>query len=43
MQAQKLAKAKYQDNLEFVQWLKWQLDPLIQQNGVYNAVARRNH
>ena len=38
---EKLAKAKYQDNLEFIQWLKKTLsegkDPVMD----YNAVARR--
>ena len=34
MQAQKLVKAKYQDNLEFVQWFKWQFGDLIEKNGL---------
>ena len=41
MQAQRLSKAKYQDNLEFVQWLKWHLADKISPN--YDAEARRGH
>ena len=42
IQAQKLAKAKYQDNLEFIQWFKGEFGARITDNGVYNALARRN-
>ena len=41
-QAQKLAKAKYQDNLEFIQWMKWHFEEKIKDNEPYNACARRN-
>lgn len=40
-QIQKLAKAKYQDNLEFIQWLKWYLSDKISMN--YDAEASRHH
>lgn len=36
-------KAKYQDNLEFIQWMKWYFTPLIKENKSYNPQARRNH
>lgn len=41
MQTQKLVKAKYQDNLEFIQWMKWHLGPLIANHPHYDALARR--
>jgi hypothetical protein len=37
---QKLIKAKYQDNLEFLQWIKRYYD-LHYPGGKYNAVERR--
>lgn len=40
---QKLAKAKYQDNLEFAQWMRCYLTPKIKDVGLYNALARRNY
>ncbi len=36
-------KAKYQDNLELIQWMKWYLGPLIVQNSHYDAAARRGN
>jgi hypothetical protein len=36
-----LAKAKYQDNLELIQWMKWNLAPLIALNSPYDAEGRR--
>ena len=42
-QPQRLSKAKYQDNLEFIQWMKWQLSNKIKDNGTYNAPARRHN
>ena len=36
-------KAKYQDNLEFIQWMKWYFTPLIKENKSYSPQARRNH
>ncbi len=36
-------KAKYQDNLELIQWMKWYLGPLIVQNLHYDAAARRGN
>ena len=38
-----MAKAKYQDNLEFVQWMKGTFEERIQDNGQYNALGRRNN
>jgi hypothetical protein len=38
-----LAKAKYQDNLEFIQWMMWQCSAKINENGLYNAPLRRNN
>jgi len=40
---QKLAKAKCQDNLEFIQWMKWQFSVQINGNKRYNPEARRNY
>jgi hypothetical protein len=33
---QKLAKAKYQDNLEFIQWMKWEFSEKIKAVKNYN-------
>ena len=43
MQPEKLAKAKYQDNWEFIQWFKGEFQQKITDNGVYNACAKRNN
>lgn len=42
-QTQKLVKAKYQDNLEFIQWMKWFFNTLIESNQPYDALKRRNN
>ena len=36
-------KAKYQDNLEFIQWMKWKLEQKISGGSHYDAAGRRNH
>ena len=38
----KLAKAKYQDNLETIQWLKRYLEKTATKIEDYNPVSRRN-
>mmetsp|Transcript_89835 Transcript_89835/g.155627 ORF Transcript_89835/g.155627 Transcript_89835/m.155627 type:complete len:272 (-) Transcript_89835:591-1406(-) len=39
----KLTKGKYQDNLEFIQWLKSYFDANYKHEVEYDAVARRQH
>jgi microtubule-associated protein, RP/EB family len=38
----KLAKAKYQDNLEMIQWLKRYLEMTGTKQAHYDALTRRN-
>jgi len=42
IQPQKLAKAKYQDNWEFIQWFKGEFEHKIAENGSYNACGKRD-
>eukprot|EP00276_Gloeochaete_wittrockiana_P006509 CAMPEP_0184644074 /NCGR_PEP_ID=MMETSP0308-20130426/844_1 /TAXON_ID=38269 /ORGANISM="Gloeochaete witrockiana, Strain SAG 46.84" /LENGTH=286 /DNA_ID=CAMNT_0027072391 /DNA_START=40 /DNA_END=900 /DNA_ORIENTATION=+ len=42
IEVDKLIKAKYQDNLEFLQWMKRFWDAHFNQNSDYDALARRN-
>lgn len=43
IKTQKLAKAKYQDNLEFIQWMKSYFSPLIAEHTNYNPWLRRGN
>lgn len=43
IQVQKLVKAKCQDNLELIQWMKFQFSEQISSNRTYDPVQRRKN